>query len=98
MNIPTWAKQLGLTTHKRLEKYVLDAYLSGKYQSGLDIVVYQQQPYTHAIIETGTLAGGFWHGYAKCNPSDEWNSILGEQIAIVRAARNMFRSWQEYIQ
>jgi len=83
--------------HKAFEQLVLQEFQNDGLPSyaQMDICVYQQTPYTHAILDAGiTTLGITGHGYAKCNPGDEWNSDLGAQIAVVRAARNLFRELQ----
>ena len=85
--------------HKAFEKIVLREFATKDtyYSPPLDVCIYQQAPYTHAILTfyITTPDGKTSHGYAKCNPGDEWDSYLGKHIAVVRAARNLFRELQQ---
>ena len=86
--------------HKEFEQMILTEYQadSASFPS-IDICVYQQRPYTHAIIDIGfigPLCAPIGHGYAKCNPRDEWNEDIGAQIAVIRAARRLFRKLLQY--
>ena len=77
--------------NKEFEKMILQEYLKEEppFNAELDICVYQQRPYTHAIVVYKTLWSG--HGYSKCNPIDEWDEDLGALIAVKRAARDLYQ-------
>ena len=77
--------------NKEFEKMILQEYLKEEppFNAALDICVYQQRPYTHAIAVYKTLWSG--HGYSKCNPIDEWDEDLGALIAVKRAARDLYQ-------
>jgi len=83
--------------HKAFEAMVLEEYQNdgAPLYPPMDICVYQQAPYTHCILDAGISAfGETGHGYAKCSPCDQWDADLGARIAVIRAARNLFRKMQ----
>ncbi len=49
-----------------------------------------QKPYTFAKVTSGDLTVGV--GFAKCNPTDQWDQELGERIAIGRAIKQAERN------
>ena len=76
---------------KSLEKEILDEYLKDgpPYDSNTDICVYQQCPWTHAIVTYQKPDSG--HGYSKCNWPDTWDAEFGALLAVKRAARRLAR-------
>lgn len=95
-----WNEWLNAGNHKAFEEDIVQMYenIELPLPSEMDICVFQQNPYTHAILDLGAFSmGTSGHGYAKWDHTGKWDPEFGAKTAVKRAARRLFRQLQERV-